>query len=251
MMRLRRRGAGAGAAVLPPRVRRVWVRGRPAWGVMLPQSAKLARQTTNVWHTEDSHTLGVRNLNRLHESRDHRATRDEPQSLGAISRLRNPAQERVERKQRIRPPMPGAEDVPGSQNRGANPCCSDERFALLANGDIRVHHRSGMRNADVDKMIDSSLPRGCDRGVNRGEIDSPEFFCLRWVWMRRANEMNERRARWDGARECVRVQRVTNHRHGRLTAACGLTLVERARARCGFARATPQSVAGQRNRCHR
>ena len=47
----------------------------------------------------------------------------------------------VQRQHRVRPPVAGAEDVPGTDERRGHPALAQEPLPFLAHGDVRLHHR--------------------------------------------------------------------------------------------------------------
>ena len=111
------------------------------------------------------------------------------------------------------------------------------RFAGRARRDVGVHHRRGLRDADVDEMGDASpaSPRATLARIDARSTRSNSCG-LRRIGMRRADEMHERRAARD--------------RVARSVAASSASPVDRGRAR-GHARPATRARERARPRCPR
>ena len=71
--------------------------------------------------------------------------------------------------------MPGAKHVPGPKNSRLHAALPQESFALRADLYIGLHHRSGVRDAQINEVLDSGL-RGSTNGAAGGdEVDAAEF----------------------------------------------------------------------------
>jgi hypothetical protein len=66
--------------------------------------------------------------------------------------------------------MAWPENVPRAQDRRSNPARPHQRFALFTYSDVRVHHWSRVRNADVNEMVDAALDRRGDGSFDGNEI---------------------------------------------------------------------------------
>jgi hypothetical protein len=86
------------------------------------------------------------------------------------------------------------------------------RRRSASRGVIRAHHGRRLRDAHVDQVRDAGAPRRSDARLDRCEIDALELLRLGGIRMRRADEMHERRRRWDRGCERGGVERVADDR---------------------------------------
>src|SRR5882672_7133860 len=88
--------------------------------------------------------------------------------------------------------MPRSQNVPGPENRGAQSGRPDKRLSLRTHGNIGLHHRCWMRNADVYEMPDLGELGSLDGGANRLEVDGLEFGGLGRAGVRHSHQVHER-----------------------------------------------------------
>ncbi len=131
----------------------------------------------------------------MHESPQHLPARDKTQPLGAIPRHRNPTQDPIDGEHHRRPPMAWPQDVPRPQNRGADSARGKERFALLSHRNIGTHHRCGMRDAHVNKMVHTGMERRSHGRSNRFEVYALKCCGSARVQVGRSDQMHECRDR--------------------------------------------------------
>ena len=110
--------------------------------------------------------------------------------------------------------MTGAQNVPWTENRGANPGRRNQRFAFTANRDVRVHDRRRVGHAHVDEVRDARSAGGACGCLNRDEIDAAELRGFRRARMRRADQVHQRRTGRDRRHERRFVERVPHDGYG-------------------------------------
>ena len=150
----------------------------------------------------------------MDERANHRSMGDEAKTVRRLASGRQPPQDRVDRNERVWPAMTGAQNVPGTKNRGANPGRRHQRFAFTANRDVRVHDRRRVGHAHVDEVRDACSEGGACGCLNRDEIDAAELRGFRRARMRRADQVHQRRTGRDRRHERRFVERVPHHGYG-------------------------------------
>ena len=88
--------------------------------------------------------------------------------------------------------MSGAKNIPGLQDGGVQSAGDELVFALGAHGDVGLHHRRGMSNADVDEMPHPRLDRGGNCCLRRYQVNVAKLGGLGWVRMGHANHVDKR-----------------------------------------------------------
>jgi len=70
--------------------------------------------------------------------------------------------------------MPRTEDVPGAQDRCVQPTFANQGFAFGSHGDTRLHHRSWLRDAHVDEMLNAraNSPTTASRPATRSMLSN-------------------------------------------------------------------------------
>lgn len=127
-----------------------------------------------------------------------------------VAMLRKRAPDPVQRQQRIRPPVAGTKDIPRSHERRGHPALAQQPLPFGAYGDVVLHHRSRLRNREIDEVSDARPTRSTNRFTNRDEINPAKLFRLRRRRMRHTDELNERVTRCDEVRERIAIQRIAN-----------------------------------------
>ena len=110
--------------------------------------------------------------------------------------------------------MPRTEHVPRAQEGRRDAALANARLSRLAHGDVGLHHRSGLRHADVDEMLDARSARRHERGIDRGQVHRAEARRLGRAGMRRADEMDQRVRRRELVRERPGLERVSHNGFG-------------------------------------
>jgi hypothetical protein len=71
--------------------------------------------------------------------------------------------------------MPRTEDVPGAQDRCVQPTFANQGFAFGSHGDTGLHHRSWLRDAHVDEMLNARANSPDHRLSAGNEVNALEF----------------------------------------------------------------------------
>src|SRR4029077_20425750 len=113
--------------------------------------------------------------------------------------------------QRVRPVMPRAEDVPGTQDRGIQAAGANHGFALLSNRNVGLHHRRGMGDANVDKVTNAPPARRCHGFPASHQVDAAELGCLGGAGMSHSDQLDESRGGLHPIAVTIGIQRVPLH----------------------------------------
>lgn len=87
--------------------------------------------------------------------------------------------------------MSGAEHVPGPQDRCIQAALLDDLFALLPHGDVGLHGRRGMGNADEYEMAGVCFHCCCNRDAQGSQIDGAKLLRLGRTGMGHADQMDK------------------------------------------------------------
>ena len=105
---------------------------------------------------------------------------------------------------------PGPSTYHGRRIVTGMPVARNAASASTARLDVGVHHRRGMRHADVDDVRNAGARRGARGDFGRGEIDFAKLPGLAWIGARRANQMHQRVTRRQRLGKVVCRERVAN-----------------------------------------
>jgi len=81
--------------------------------------------------------------------------------------------------------------VPRAQDGNVHPTRQQGLLALGTHRDVALHHGRGMRNAQVDKMLNAGFARGFHGSQSGRAINRLELRRLGWAGMRYADQLYE------------------------------------------------------------
>src|SRR4051794_19218697 len=104
--------------------------------------------------------------------------------------------------------MSRAEDVPRAHKRRLHSTVPDERLTFRAHRDERLHHRSRLRDAEINEVPNAGVARAFHRDLDGWQINGAKLRGLRRARMRDTDQMNEGVAAADRFRVRTVLQRI-------------------------------------------
>ena len=152
---------------------------------------------TDVWDLHDAHAPSWI-IHGPGERDEHLLERDEAEASGTFAERWHESGNRIERNERVRPAMSGAEHVPGPKYGGVEAGGADHIFAFGADFDIRMHHGRRMSDANVDEVLNASALCILDGDLAGFEIDGAKLCTFPGIGLGFSSKLQERVGTVDG-----------------------------------------------------